>query len=639
MEEKKSKASQHGYEVVDVEKYIKSSYKVGGVENLYKNLNDAKQKAMQETAKKEISPEDFQSFSANVNTYLDVFEKAFLNNEKAINQNSSTKIGEIEDAIKGIRDLFSKIEKCRIAEKDLSKKKDEHDLLYKQIVEFETNPVYEKNIDSRNYDIELLAEKYGPALDAYKEAKKDYIAKKEQMDEFINNINVQDFKNDIFRQLAIIDVCFKKSDLYQINGIAEALQTLRGSIEMEIGMFGVTLSDDKYSRDYEELCKQYGVVDSSNRNQEINNEQVDIKQEAKTPEPIRETVSKDLDEEQIKKEIMSMAGLTYSPKEVVEEKPIEDATFVPVSDVGVSEPEEVVETPVAEEEVVQSNEEVPNVPFEMPFVDSIASQLEDNQIEQKKDDVPQIATDPFFNQGVFEIPSIEEEKLDNPLDYIDQEFVENNDNVVDSTPEEPTPAVQEPVVEQPVGEPPIENIEDAEALLDEYEVPEVETAAYLQDPVQRDANSINASEVVEESLGTVDATEKKSLRKKIKEIRKSVSNKYLKAIMTAGAISGFTEKINSDKVAEAVINADFASGVEKLGNKMKTYGSLESEVYVKDSAKSAKEQIGEIASVVKGKFLSVYTGIKTKMKNLAASPAPDNSNVEEQLTNTEGAVR
>ena len=639
MEEKKSKASQHGYEVVDVEKYIKSSYKVGGVENLYKNLNDAKQKAMQETAKKEISPEDFQSFSANVNTYLDVFEKAFLNNEKAINQNSSTKIGEIEDAIKGIRDLFSKIEKCRIAEKDLSKKKDEHDLLYKQIVEFETNPVYEKNIDSRNYDIELLAEKYGPALDAYKEAKKDYIAKKEQMDEFINNINVQDFKNDIFRQLAIIDVCFKKSDLYQINGIAEALQTLRGSIEMEIGMFGVTLSDDKYSRDYEELCKQYGVVDSSNRNQEINNEQVDIKQEAKTPEPIRETVSEDLDEEQIKKEIMSMAGLTYSPKKEIEEKPIEDATFVPVSDVGVSEPEEVVETPVAEEEVVQSNEEVPNVPFEMPFVDSIASQLEDNQIEQKKDDVPQIATDPFFNQGVFEIPSIEEEKLDNPLDYIDQEFVENNDNVVDSTPEEPTPAVQEPVVEQPVGEPPIENIEDAEALLDEYEVPEVETAAYLQDPVQRDANSINASEVVEESLGTVDATEKKSLRKKIKEIRKSVSNKYLKAIMTAGAISGFTEKINSDKVAEAVINADFASGVEKLGNKMKTYGSLESEVYVKDSAKSAKEQIGEIASVVKGKFLSVYTGIKTKMKNLAASPAPDNSNVEEQLTNTEGAVR
>ncbi len=639
MEEKKSKASQHGYEVVDVEKYIKSSYKVGGVENIYKNLNDAKQKAMQETAKKEISPEDFQSFSANVNTYLDVFEKAFLNNEKAINQNSSTKIGEIEDAIKGIRDLFSKIEKCRIAEKDLSKKKDEHDLLYKQIVEFETNPVYEKNIDSRNYDIELLAEKYGPALDAYKEAKKDYIAKKEQMDEFINNINVQDFKNDIFRQLAIIDVCFKKSDLYQINGIAEALQTLRGSIEMEIGMFGVTLSDDKYSRDYEELCKQYGVVDSSNRNQEINNEQVDIKQEAKTPEPIRETVSEDLDEEQIKKEIMSMAGLTYSPKEEIEEKPIEDATFVPVSDVGVSEPEEIVETPVAEEEVVQSNEEVPNVPFEMPFVDSIASQLEDNQIEQKKDDVPQIATDPFFNQGVFEIPSIEEEKLDNPLDYIDQEFVENNDNVVDSTPEEPTPAVQEPVVEQPVGEPPIENIEDAEALLDEYEVPEVEAAAYLQDPVQRDANSINASEVVEESLGTVDATEKKSLRKKIKEIRKSVSNKYLKAIMTAGAISGFTEKINSDKVAEAVINADFASGVEKLGNKMKTYGSLESEVYVKDAAKSAKEQIGEIASVVKGKFLSVYTGIKTKMKNLAASPAPDNSNVEEQLTNTEGAVR
>ena len=611
MEEEKSLLSQKGYFIDDPIAFTIAVRKAGSVKNLINNLNDLEQKAIQETAKKEISVEDFQSFSANVNTYLDVFEKAFLANEKEINQESSKEVSEIEKHIQSIRDSFKDIEECRISEKAFRKQKEEFDEIKRQIIEYKNSPSDEANMDSRNQSIELLAEKYGPSLDAFKSAEKDYESKKSELEKYIKKINVQNLKNDLFKQLASIEDNFKQTNLYEIKGIADALQNLRGGIEMEIGMFGITLEDEKSSRIFEESCKRFGVRKNSSKKVEFSNTKVEDK---------KVVVKDDLDEEQIKKDIMAMTGLLYASNEKQEDT-IKEKTVVEKK----SEPQEEKSTEEAEKEP-----EIPSVPFEMPFVDSIASQLEDID---KKEEPPVV--EQTINNDVFEIPTIEDTKLYNPLDYIDSEFageekeepvLENQEEVVQET----------PVVEEPI----INPVEEEEALLDEYDVPEAAYENQHEEKEETVAEAVVEEPVIKEKEVV---SGKPSLRKKIKGIRKSVSNKYLKSIMTAGAISGIAEKLTSSKVAEAVINADFASGVEKLASKMKTFGGLSEEVYVKDASKSPKDQISEIASIAKDKFLSVYTSIKAKLKSVATAPTPDNqqltNNVEEQLTNAEGAVR
>ena len=259
MEEEKSLLSQKGFTVIDPIRFTIAVKKANGLKNFVDNSVELEQKALQEQDNKEISVEDYQSFANSVNTYINVFEQAFLSIEKDNNTSDPNDIKEIENAINNMRSTLSSGDEFRGIEEEFKKQKDSFDEIKKQIIEWRSIPVDEAKKDSRNQSIENLAEQYGTALDAYKEAKQVYDSKKAEFKKHINNINIQDMKNDLFHQLATIEDRFNKSEFYHVYGINEALQALKGGIEMEIGMFGISLGEDNNTRAFEEFCKRSGI--------------------------------------------------------------------------------------------------------------------------------------------------------------------------------------------------------------------------------------------------------------------------------------------------------------------------------------------------------------------------------------------
>ncbi len=657
MEEEKSLLSQKGFTVIDPIRFTIAVKKANGLKNFVDNSVELEQKALQEQASKEISIEDYQSFANNVNTYINVFEQAFLDIEKDNKEADPKVIKEVEAAIQNMRNTLSSGDEFRGIEEDFKKQKDSFDEIKKQIIEWRSLPIDEAKKDSRNQSIEKLAEQYGAALDKYKEAKQAYDSKKADLKKHINDTNIQDMKNELFHQLVIIEDNFNKSEFYHIYGVNEALQALKGGIEMEIGMFGISLGDDSNTRSFEEFCKRSGIQKTSAKTITEPKEEIVEKEEKEEIKEAEEVI-----DDAIKDSIKKSAGLNQNEliKTPVDEPEDEEKQAPPVSSeteddirnkiiAGLdSKNDEPTEVPVSTSEATSVEESVPvSEPVQqegqesvytpddiLPYIDNSYKKPEEEQSteEQKKDS--------FTN--FFDIPNIEEPAIDNPFKPL---IPEENESV--QPPENNGEDIHKDIEST-------DDKREEDALLDSIvtdipfneqpEAPEVKDAAYEPTVEEQPVEEQNDEVEVKEYKETVEAP-KPTLKQKIKGVRKSVSNKYLKAVMQSSAISGIAMKFSntSSKVSEAVITAGLASSVKKLGDKMKNFGQLNRELFVNDDTKPATEQVSDIFATVKDKFLVAYSSIKTKIKQQITENASQHEQyaeaLENQLKEGEGVAR